>query len=371
MKNILFGLAIALLSFTSAFASADGYIKGHVNGMGANDSLLVVCNGAKEMIAAPNGIFHYKYTLDEAAIVRLVNPSKDKQQAGMSPITVMMFPGTTVSLKGDFRQYEVTGTPFYEEYNRWYEGVKTLDAKRQDMRAKYMELLFKKAPKSEIMSFFSKLKAIDVEFQKKTEEYIAQHLDSEVSLFLVCNVLPRYGSKYIDKFSAHVKGGAMKSMYAEAVAYYEKNEKRYQNASAVEPGKLAPDFTVKKLDGSDFTLSSLRGKYVVLDFWGSWCGWCIKGFPEMKKMYEKYKNKLEIVGVDCRDTEARWKAAVKKHQLPWINVTSMTNKNEDLVSTFNVNGFPTKVILSPEGKIVRAVVGESPEFYELIDRLMK
>lgn len=64
----------------------------------------------------------------------------------------------------------------------------------------------------------------------------------------------------------------------------------------MKPGNLAPEFTLKDLDGKNFDLSSLRGKYVVLDFWGSWCGWCIKGIPEMKR-HMKIQGKNRI----CRD----------------------------------------------------------------------
>lgn len=73
----------------------------------------------------------------------------------------------------------------------------------------------------------------------------------------------------------------------------------------------APDFTLKDIQGNDFSLSSAKGKYVILDFWGSWCGWCIKGLPDMKKAYRKYKHKVVFVGIDCNDTEEngnrRWR----------------------------------------------------------------
>ena len=60
-------------------------------------------------------------------------------------------------------------------------------------------------------------------------------------------------------------------------------------AQDIAAGVKAPDFTAQKVDGKSFTLSSLQGKYVVLDFWGSWCRWCIKGFPDMKEAYAKHK----------------------------------------------------------------------------------
>ena len=136
----------------------------------------------------------------------------------------------------------------------------------------------------------------------------------------------------------------------------------------MQPGNVAPDFTLKTIDGKDFSLSSLKGKYVVIDFWGSWCGWCIKGIPEMKKTYDKYKGKIEFVGVDSGDTEEDWKAAVKQHGLPWINVINSEDPN--VVALYGVRGFPTKFVIDPEGKVAKQIVGEDPEFYKYIDSIM-
>ena len=140
---------------------------------------------------------------------------------------------------------------------------------------------------------------------------------------------------------------------------------RYMRYSA---GVEAPDFTLKDIKGNDFKLSSLRGKIVVLDFWGSWCGWCIKGMPKMKEYYEKYKGKFEILGVDCNDTEAKWKAAVEKHQLPWIHVYNP--KDSKVLSDYAVQGFPTKIVIDANGKIIKTIVGEDPAFYTLLDEVL-
>lgn len=134
-------------------------------------------------------------------------------------------------------------------------------------------------------------------------------------------------------------------------------------------GMPAPDFTANTLAGKPFTLSSLKGKYVVLDFWGSWCGWCIKGFPDMKKTYAKYKSKIEFVGIDCGDTDEKWRAAVEKNTLPWINVYN-TDQN-DIATLYAVDGFPTKYVLDKDGNILTVVQGEGPTFYTFIDELMK
>ena len=132
---------------------------------------------------------------------------------------------------------------------------------------------------------------------------------------------------------------------------------------------LAPDFELPDLQGNPLKLSSLRGKYVVLDFWGSWCIWCIRGIPSMKEAYSKYKDKMEILGVDCQDTEEKWKAAVEEHQLPWLQVRCPEDYLQTLGQQYRIQGFPTKVIIDPEGRLVKVVVGEDPAFYTFLDQL--
>lgn len=141
-----------------------------------------------------------------------------------------------------------------------------------------------------------------------------------------------------------------------------------QIALAQEGGE-APDFTLTDITGTDLRLSSLRGKYVILDFWGSWCGWCIKGMPAMKEAYQKYAGKLEILGVDCGDTDEKWKAAVSELQLPWKHVYCPRTSN--VPKMYDIQGFPTKVIISPEGKIIKIVIGEDPEFYTILEEVVK
>ena len=132
---------------------------------------------------------------------------------------------------------------------------------------------------------------------------------------------------------------------------------------------LAPDFTLNDLSGKPLTLSSLRGKYVILDFWGSWCVWCIKGIPQMKEYYQKYAGKFEILGIDCNDTEEKWKAAVEKHELPWLHVYNP--RDSKVLEQYEIQGFPTKIIVGPDGKIVKTIIGEDPAFYRFLDELFK
>ena len=142
-----------------------------------------------------------------------------------------------------------------------------------------------------------------------------------------------------------------------------------ETSTAVEAdGVMAPDFTLNDLNGKPLTLSSLRGKYVVLDFWGSWCVWCIKGFPKMKEYYQKYAGKFEILGIDCNDPEVKWKAAVENYELPWLHVYN-PRREMKVLQQYQIQGFPTKIIVGPDGKIVKTIIGEDPSFYTFLDEL--
>jgi len=128
------------------------------------------------------------------------------------------------------------------------------------------------------------------------------------------------------------------------------------------------EITVKDENGKDLSLSDLKGKHVVIDFWGTWCPWCVKGIPEMKASYEKYSDKLEIVSVDCGDKEGDWKDAIKEHEMTWKNVF---DGNNEVVEKYEIQGFPTKIVLDPDGKILKVFVGESEDFYKYLDETLK
>lgn len=134
-------------------------------------------------------------------------------------------------------------------------------------------------------------------------------------------------------------------------------------------GDIAPNFTLNDIDGEPLALSSLQGKYVIADFWGSWCVWCLFGMEEMQKNYEKYSDQMEILGIDCGDTEEDWKNAVKDLQLKWKNVRCPDEDN--LTDVYGIEGFPTKILIDPKGKIEKIYVGEDPSLYAYLDSLFK
>ncbi len=155
-----------------------------------------------------------------------------------------------------------------------------------------------------------------------------------------------------------------------STAYLKNIEDKIKALAVLKPGESVPLFTSLSIDRSTISLSSLRGKYVVLDFWGSWCMPCISEFPKMKAYYEKYKNEVVFVGVACKDTETAWKAAIQKYDLAWLHVLNPGGVN-DLSIKYNVEAYPTKVLIDKDGKLVQVFTGETEQFYQKLDSLFE
>lgn len=160
-------------------------------------------------------------------------------------------------------------------------------------------------------------------------------------------------------------------MYDYYMSRFKAAQQRKIQAEKVAPGKPAPDFSLPDPTGKMVSLSSLKGKYVMLDFWGSWCGWCIKGIPQMKEQYERLKDKVYFVSIACNDSRQAWTTALEKYNMPWIQLWSDPDilATESVMTLYAVEGFPTKFIIGPDGNIVNKVVGEDPSFYDLFDNL--
>jgi len=125
---------------------------------------------------------------------------------------------------------------------------------------------------------------------------------------------------------------------------------------ALLPGNQAPDFKALKRDSSDFQLSSLRGKYVLLDFWASWCVPCRQAIPHWKEAYKTYNDKgLEIVGVTNDSRWPDWFKALDQEKMPWIQVADdfpIKNSPARIATLYDIPSLPTYVLLDKEGKII-------------------
>jgi len=118
-------------------------------------------------------------------------------------------------------------------------------------------------------------------------------------------------------------------------------------------GKIAPDFTLNDTEGNPLSLSSLRGKVVLLDFWASWCGPCRRENPNVKKLYAKYHNKgFDVLGVSLDRKRASWLMAIQKDDLPWHHISDVKGWKCAPAQLYKVKSIPATFLIGKDGKII-------------------
>lgn len=129
-------------------------------------------------------------------------------------------------------------------------------------------------------------------------------------------------------------------------------------ASMLKSGVQAPEINLKTIDGKRFSLASLRGKYVVLDFWASWCPDCRKDAPNIVALYDKYHSRgVEFVGVSFDRSVDAWKKGVEKLNIPYTQVSDLKNMRESAVAqAYGIKWIPSVYVIDPDGKVVLSTV---------------
>lgn len=259
----------------------------------------------------------------------------------------------------ELTEYVLTGLELNSQQNIYREDIKVLLSEESRLMFEYENLFYNNAPSSVFDDFEKRLREAHVGLVKIESEFIKRHPDFELSAFLLLQSQKDTIQKHYEYFDEAVKN----SSYGQIVA------QKIDAWNRISIGTLPPDFKYQTLIGSSFRLSDHRNKYVVLDFWGSWCAPCIGGFPAMKQFYSENKSRVEFVGIACRDQKENWIRAVEEHDLDWIQILNQTGEN-DLSKLFAIEGYPTKIIINPEGKIEGIYLGESEEFYMDLAKLL-
>jgi peroxiredoxin len=132
-------------------------------------------------------------------------------------------------------------------------------------------------------------------------------------------------------------------------------------AKKLSVGNPAPDFTQNDTANNLVQLSSLKGKYVLLDFWASWCGPCRAENPNVKKAYDQYKDKnFVILAVSLDEKRDAWVKAIRDDNMPWIHVSDLKGWKNEVATQYGIRGIPQNLLLSPDGKIIaRDLRGEA------------
>jgi len=123
--------------------------------------------------------------------------------------------------------------------------------------------------------------------------------------------------------------------------------------TAIAVGTMAPEIALPDANGKIISLTSLRGKYILVDFWASWCGPCRGENPNVVAAYEKYKKKnFTVLGVSLDDDKASWLEAIQADKLNWQHISDLKKWESIVVSTYQIEGIPFNVLLDPTGKVI-------------------
>ncbi len=161
------------------------------------------------------------------------------------------------------------------------------------------------------------------------------------------------------RFPKHQGIAGIITQYNEMMA--KKNEPVQAAPAGAKPGigSTAPEITMTDTSGKTFSLSSLKGKYVLVDFWASWCAPCRGENPNVVANFNKYKNKnFTILGVSLDDDKAAWLKAIRKDNLSWMHVSDLKGWYGPVVNAYGFDGIPYNVLLDPQGKIIATELRE-------------
>ncbi|MGO4290670.1 redoxin family protein [Chitinophaga sp. RAB17] len=375
MKKHILMMAGSLLlaSFLPATAQKSYKVTANIKGQGDYRLSLsyITAEGRKmDTVISRNGDeFTFSGDVSEPVIATFVSRhpgSKfEMSKGGMfmpAPnLEIILSDKTNIQVSGDAAELfkaTVKGDKANEELNALRQKEMSLVAQAWELRKKTAAMrkpedsTAKKALVAEMLAAGDQLTAL-------RKQFIADHPKSFVSVMLLSRLQGDYDAtayeQAFNKLSATYKDTYLGKYLAS----------RISGAKATSEGAAAINFTKKDNHGEPFTLSSLKGKYVLLDFWGSWCGPCRASHPHLKEVYAKYKDKgLEIVGIadekssNLNDAKAAWLKAIQDDGINWIQVLNNYDKaTTDLAMSYGISGFPTKILLDKNGKVLFKLVG--------------
>ncbi len=150
------------------------------------------------------------------------------------------------------------------------------------------------------------------------------------------------------RFPAHSGIAIFKSQLTQAMQSQQDN-----GASTALLNQPAPDLTMDDVNGKKVSISSFKGKYLLVDFWASWCGPCRHENPNVVAAYNKFKNKnFDILGVSLDEDKQAWIGAIKHDNLSWTQMSDLKQWNSEAINVYHFDGIPFNVLIDPSGKII-------------------
>ncbi len=197
--------------------------------------------------------------------------------------------------------------------------------------------------------------------------FIKEHSDSYPGLFVLYYQI-------LDKL--YTKDGALELLslfeknYSGSI-YYKSCKSMIANKNCVQVGSIAPDFSCTDSNNKMISLSDYRGKYVLLEFWSSWCGPCRSEVPFLVKAYEKYKKLgLEIIGISLDINKATWRKTIEEKKFSWIQICDFKGHFNEIAVLYTVNSVPNNFLINPEGRIIAKNL-RTIQLKEKLEEIMK
>ena len=297
---------------------------------------------------------------------------KRAQSGGYYPVKSSQFaflasPGDNIEFKGEVTDF-INAYPSGTKANNDLASINSKVFPLMNTAANYMlemELLDENNLRR--MTIQDSIDILDKQVVDLKKEFITSHPNSEAAAWYLADMMLR---SHIEDDEAIAAFKAFDEQLKD-YKYYKEVATRVKGIETTLIGKAIENFTTNAtFSGDTFEFDSLKGKYVLIDFWGTWCGPCVKEMPKVKAYREKYKEKLIILGVNQGDTKERIDKFITPNGYTWTHL--MDGKGDaNFVFKFNVAGFPTKFIVDPEGKIIHRFVGGGEEAFTVLDELLK